>query len=100
MDKSRRSVSFRELEAEENPLRDMFYSSPKRVINCVELEYFESQPAPKLCLPDISSSEVYADLSMFHIKDVTRIYIKECISQIQENSDFVQTLSLLDTKKL
>lgn len=64
MDNSRRSVSFRELEAEEqaaeNPLREMFSSSSKRVINFAELESFESQLAPKWCLPSISSLEVYA----------------------------------------
>lgn len=104
MDNSRRSISFRELEAkekaEENPLKDMFSSSSKRVINSTELGYFESQPTPKQCLPSISSSEVYTDLSMFHLKAVTRISIKESINQIQENLDSVQTISLLDTKKL
>ena len=46
MDNSRRSFSFRELgakeQAEENPLRYTFASSSKRVINYVEIEYFES----------------------------------------------------------
>lgn len=102
MDSSRRSLSFRELEeqAEENPLRDMFASSSKRVINFADLEYLESQPSPTWFFLSISSTEVYDDFFMFHLKVVTRISIKESISWIQENSDSVQTIFLIDTKKI
>ena len=60
MENSRRSVSFRELEdkehIEDNPLRDMFASSSKMVMNSGELEYLESQPSPRWCFPSINSS--------------------------------------------
>ena len=105
MDSFRKSISFCELEdressAEENPLRDMFASSSSRVLNQAELEYEEPQPSARWQLPSIFASEVYDDLSIFHLKASTRISIKESISQIQENSDNIQSIPLLDPKSL
>lgn len=105
MDSFRKSVSFCELEdressAEENPLRDMFASSSSRVLNQVELEYEEPHPSSHWKLPAIFTSEVYNDLSVFHLKAATRITIKETISQIQENSNNIQSIPLLDPKYL
>jgi len=37
---------------------------------------------------------------MFHLKDITRASIKECVIQIQENVEFIQTIFLLDPKEL
>lgn len=81
MDSFRKSVSFREIEeressAIENPLKDMFASSSSRVLNQDKLEYEESQPSARWQLPSISTSEVYADMSIFHLKAATRINIK------------------------
>ena len=73
MDSFQKSVSFQELEdrepfAEENPLRDMFASSSSRVLNSVELEYEEPRPSARWALPAIDPSQVYSDLSMFHLR--------------------------------
>lgn len=105
MDSLWKSISFRELEereylAKENPLRDMFATSSSHVLNQAELEYKESQPSPRWELPVIAPSEVYSDVSMFHLKTVTRISIKESVNQIQENSDVIQTIPLLNPKAL
>jgi len=101
----RKSISFRELEerdsqAEENPLREMFASSSRRVLNFAELSYEESQPSARWELPQIAPSEVYSNLSAFHLIAASRIIIKESVSQVQENSDNIQTISLLKTKEL
>ena len=100
-----KSISFHELEerdsqAEENPLRDMFASSASRTLNSAKLTYEESQPSARWELPQISPSEVYSDLAPFHLIVVSRIRIKESVSQVQENSDSIQTISLLDPKAL
>jgi len=63
----------------------MFASSSSRVINSVELEYEEPQPSARWELPAIAPSEVYSDLSVFHLKSATRISIKEFVSQILVN---------------
>jgi len=78
----------------------MFASASSRVLNSAELEYEETQPSARWQLPRINASEVYSDLSAFHLKAATRISIKESISQIQENSDCVQSIPLLNSKQL
>lgn len=78
----------------------MFSSSLSRVLNQVELEYEEIQLSAQWELLSIAPSEIYNDISMFHLKVVTRINIKESVSQIQENSDNIQTIPLLDPKAL
>ena len=104
MDSSRRLVSFREIEdkdqAEKNPLRDMFASSSSHVIKSVELEYVESQPSTRWQLPVINASDVNSNLSPFHLISATRISIKETVIQIQENSECVQSIPLLNPKYL
>lgn len=37
---------------------------------------------------------------MFHLKAVTRVSVKECVSQVQENAETIQTIPLLDPKEL
>ena len=78
----------------------MFDSSSSSVINSVELEYLECQPSPRWKFPSINASDVYSDLSSFHLIAATRLSVKETISQIQENSDCVQSIPLLDPKIL
>ena len=78
----------------------MFASSSSRVINESELLYEEAEPQARWVLPKISASELYADLGVWHLKAATRITIKESISSIEENSDCVQTIPLLNPKKL
>ena len=104
MESARRSLSFCELDEkdkdEENPLRDMFASSSSHVINSTKLEYLEFQPSPRWQLPNINPSNIYFDLSAFHLISPTIISIKETIRQIQENFDRVQSISLRDPKIL
>ena len=75
----------------------MFATSSSRVLNSTELAYEEPQPSVQWELPLIAPPEVYSDLSTFHFIATTRISIKESVSQIQENSDNIQTISLLKT---
>jgi isopentenyldiphosphate isomerase len=44
--------------------------------------------------------QVYKDLNMFHLQAITRIFVKESVSTIQQNSNEVQTISLLDPKEI
>ena len=99
-----KSVSFRELEekdrAEQNPLRDLFASSSSRVINESDHLYEEVEPQAIWVLPKISASQVYSDLGVWHLKAATRITIKESVSSIEENSDRVQLIPILNPKEL
>lgn len=101
----RKSVSFRELEEddshpEENPLKEMFENSSSRTLNSAELTYEEFQPSARWALPDITPSEVYSDLAPFHLIATSRISIKESLSQVQENSESIQTIPLLNPQAL
>jgi len=58
----------------------MFATSYSRVLNFAKLEYEELQPFAHWELPAIAPSEVYSDLSVFHLKAATRIGIKEFVS--------------------
>lgn len=101
----RKFVSFRELEEddshpEENPLKEMFENSSSRTLNSVELTYEEFQPSARWALSDITPSEVYSDLAHFHSIAASRISIKESVSQIQVNSESIQTIPLLNPQAL
>jgi hypothetical protein len=37
---------------------------------------------------------------MFHLKAITRIFVKESVSTIQQNSNEMQTIALLDPKEI
>ena len=99
-----KSVSFKELaeeeQAEQNPLRDMFASSSGRVINESDHLYEEVEPQARWVLPNIKPSEVYNDLGIWHLKAATRITIKETVSSIEENSERVQLIPILNPKEL
>lgn len=105
MESFRKSVSFRELEEddshpEENPLKEMFENNASRTLNSAELTYEEFQPSARWALPDITPSEVYCDLAPFHLIAASRISIKESVSQVQENSESIQTIPLLNPQAL
>jgi len=105
MDPIRKSISYRDIEEQEssiqeNPLRDMFAIASSKVLNSADLEYEESQRFARWKRPSINASKFYADLSTFHLVAATRISIKESISQIQENSNCVQSIPLLNPKQL
>ena len=55
---------------------------------------------PDRNFPKISGSEVYVDMAVWNLKAATRISIKESISSIEENSNCVQSIPLLDPKQL
>ena len=78
----------------------MFASPSSRVLNSSELLYEDAEPSARWVLRKISASEVYAGLGVWNLKAATRISIKESISSIEENSDCVQSIPLLDPKKL
>jgi len=88
-----RLVSFREVKnAEEcgtsgsdsvNSLESMFSLNRIQSINHAYLEEVEINPQAAWKLPPISPSRVYQDLTMFHLKAVTRVFFKESISTIQ-----------------
>jgi hypothetical protein len=104
-----RSVSFRDIKnAEEastsgndsvNSLESMFSLSRSQSINHADIEEVETNPQAAWKLPAINPSKVYQDLNMFHLKAVTRVFVKESISTIQQNSNVTQTISLLIQKK-
>jgi hypothetical protein len=96
-------MSFRELrESEETStsgsdgLAGMFELSRSSTVNEANLEIVEENPQAACKLPSIDPSKVYKDLSMFHLTAITRIFFKESTSTIQQNSNEVQTISLLD----
>lgn len=78
----------------------MFANSSSRTLNSAELTYEETQPSPWWELLAITLSEVYSDLAPFHLIAASRISIKEFVSQVQENSDNIQTIFLLNHKVL
>ena len=82
-----RFVSFRELQKEETQennfdMANLFHSASSSMLKYAEIESIESQPSARWALPSIRPSEVYGDLSMFHLKAITRVTVKECVSQI------------------
>jgi hypothetical protein len=105
-----RSVSFREVKnAEEtstsgsdpvNSLESMFSLNRTQSINHASIEEVETNPQAAWKLPPISPSKVYQDLNMFHLKAVTRVFVKESVSRIQQNSDVSQTISLINPKEV
>ena len=80
-------------------LSDMFESSSTKTLNYVDLELVEQNPQAAWKLPTVNPSEVYADLNMFHLKAVSRVKVKEVVSEVQENFDTTQTVALLDQNK-
>lgn len=81
-------------------MENLFHSASSSMINSAKIELIECQPSSQWALPSISPSEFYGDLSMFHLKAITRIIVKEGVSQTHENAESIQTISLLDPKKL
>ena len=79
-------------------LSDMFESSSTKTLNFADLELVEQNPQSPWKLPSVNPSQVYADLNMFHIKDVSHVKVKEVVSEVQENCDTTQTVALLDPK--
>ena len=76
----------------------MFFDNNVECLNQANIEVVESQPQAAWRLPDISPNQVYSHLSMFHIRAITRVFYKESINSIQQNSDVSQTISLLNVK--
>jgi hypothetical protein len=105
-----KSMSFREIQnAEEestsgrtstSSLDSMFADNKLRSLNHASIEEIETQPQAAWKLPAISPSRVYNDLSMFHLKAVSRVIVKESVSRIQQNSDVSQTISLINVKEV
>jgi hypothetical protein len=78
----------------------MFSLSRSETINQANIEVVEENPQAAWKLPSISPSKVYQDLNMFHLKAVTRVFVKESISTIQQNSNETQTIALLNPKEI
>ena len=74
-------------------LSDMFESSSTKTLNS-DLEIAEKNPQAAWKLPSVNPSQVYADLNTFHLKFVSRVQIKEVVSEVQENCDTTQTIAL------
>ena len=98
-----RSLSFKEVRdvefnTSESSLSSMFSDNNFECLNQANIEVVESQPQATWRLPDISPNQVYSDLSMFHLHAITRVFVKESISRIQQNNDVNQPISLLNVK--
>ena len=78
----------------------MFESSSNKTLNSADLELVEKNPQAAWKLPSVNPSQVYADLSMFHLKVVSLVKVKEVVSEVQENCDTTQTVALLDPKEI
>jgi len=102
-----RSMSFKDIKRSEEDaetstsgLESMFSLSRSQTINQADIEIVEENPQAAWKLPSISPSQVYQDLNMFHLKAITRIFVKESVSTIQQNSNEMQTIALLDPKEI
>jgi hypothetical protein len=100
-----RSMSFKEVRdvecsTSESSLSSMFSDNHTECLNKANIEVVESQPQAAWKLPAISPNQVYNDLSMFHLRAITRVFVKESVSRIQQNSDVTQTISLLNVKEI
>jgi hypothetical protein len=103
-------MSFRDIERSEEEteastsgqdgLVSMFSLSRSQSINEANMEIVEENPQAAWKLPAINPSQVYKDLTMFHLQAITRIFVKESVSTIQQNINEVQTISLLDPKEI
>ena len=81
-----RSVSFRDIQNVEEEstsgrtstsnLSSMFADNNVHSLNHASIEAIESQPQAAWKLPAISPNQVYNDLSMFHLRDVSRVIVK------------------------
>lgn len=83
-----------------NGLQSIFNVCNSKTLNHSEIEIPETQPSATWKLPSISPSEVYVDLSMIHLKEITIISKKKCVSEVQQNCDTAQTIPLLNPKEL
>lgn len=57
-------------------MENLFHSASSSVVNYPELELEEIQPSARWALPVICLSEFYGDLSVFHLKSITRVIVK------------------------
>jgi hypothetical protein len=71
----------------------MFSLSRSQSINHANIEEVETNPQAAWKLPTYNPSKVYQDLNMFHLKAVTRVFVKESISTIQQNSNYSDNFS-------
>jgi hypothetical protein len=104
---SSRSMSFREIRENEETstsgsegLANMFSLSRSSSTNQAEIEIIEENPQAAWKLPAIDPARIYKDLSAFHLKAITRVFVKESTSTIQQNSNEVQTISLLNPAEI
>jgi hypothetical protein len=78
----------------------MFSLSRSPSVNQADIEIVEENPQAAWKLPAIEPGKIYKDLSAFHLKAITRVFVKESISTIQQNSNEVQTISLLKPEEI
>lgn len=102
-----RFVSFRYIKNDEDlaspssfSLSDMFQSCSTTTLNTIDIEIVGQIPQEASKLPQVAPSQVYADLNMFHLKSVSRVKVKEVVSEVQENCDTTQTIALSDPKEI
>jgi len=102
-----RSISFKKIKNVEelasrnsSALSEMFESCPTTTLNTANIKHVQQNPQAAWKLPNIAPSQVYADLSMFHLKVVSHVKVKEVVSEVQENCDTTQTIALLDPKEI
>jgi hypothetical protein len=78
----------------------MFADNKLHSLNHASIEEIETQPQAAWKLPAIAPSQVYKYLNMFHLKEVSRVIVKESVSHIQQNSNVSQTISLINVKEV
>jgi hypothetical protein len=96
-------VSYKEVnnvEESSSILQNMFNECSTSSLNEFDIEVVESHPHAAWKLLNITAGQVYSDLSMFHLKFVSRVIIKKSMSQFQNNYDTTQTISLLNPKQI
>jgi hypothetical protein len=107
MDKSMSFREIRESEQENEPstsgsdaLGSMFSMSRSSSVNQADFDLVEESPQAAWKLPQINPAKVYKDLTPFHLTAVTRVFVKESTSTIEQNSNEVQTISLLNPEEI